>query len=89
MTEKEIWLKNLFLGTEFDKYVLEHPEIEKHIPRGAIVVLMPEDNPELAQINRKIAEENREPGQPIVYVSIGRLTQVKSRISNVKLKLAV
>ena len=35
MTEEEIFSKNLILTTEFDRYVLEHPEFTEKIPKNA------------------------------------------------------
>jgi hypothetical protein len=51
MTKDELFHKNLILGKEFDLYVLEHPEFAEEIPKDALVVLMPDDDPELAEIN--------------------------------------
>ena len=40
MTEQEIFAKNLILSTEFDRYVLEHPDFAEKIPDNAQVVLL-------------------------------------------------
>ena len=66
MTEQEIFSKNLILTTEFDRYVLEHPEFAEKIPENAQVVLLPEDDLELRQKNIEIAKAQRESGQPVV-----------------------
>jgi hypothetical protein len=39
MSEKEFFGKNLVLTTEFDRYVLERPEIAEQIPLNAQIVL--------------------------------------------------
>jgi len=70
MTEQEIFSKNLILSTEFDRYVLEHPEFADRIPENAQVVLLPEDDLELREKNIEIAKAQREPGQAVVYVEI-------------------
>lgn len=85
--DKEIFDKNLTLGTEFSRYVMEHPEFAEQIPKDALVVLLPEDDPELCEINRKNAEEGREPGQPVVYVRIKKLAPMRERIAKLRLEL--
>ena len=47
MTDQEIFSKNLILTTEFDRYILEHPEFAEKIPGNAQIVLLPDDDPEL------------------------------------------
>ncbi len=37
-------------------------------PFGALVVLLPEDDPELSRVNLAIAKKRREAGQPVVHV---------------------
>ena len=70
MTNDDIAARNLVLGFEFDKYVMRHPELLQDIPENALIVLLPRDDPELAKKNLKLANEAREPGQPIVRVVI-------------------
>ena len=82
MTEKELFEKNLILTTEFDRYLLGHPEIAEHIPLNAQIVLLPEDDPELCQKNLEVAAAQREPGQPVVYVRIEKLAPPVSRLVN-------
>ncbi len=82
MTEKELFEKNLVLTTEFDRYLLEHPDIAEKVPLNAQIVLLPEDDPELCQKNREVATAQRELGQPVVYVRIEKLTPLISRLVN-------
>jgi len=82
MNEQEFFEKNLVLTTEFDRYLLEHPEVAEQIPHNAQIVLLPGDDPELSQTNREIAAAQREPGQPVVYVHIQRLAPAISRLVN-------
>ena len=88
MTEKELMEKNINLTVEFSKYIFEHPEVEEKIPKGAQVVLLPEDDKELRNFNLMIAEKQREEGQPVVYVRIEELlTPRLSRVSKAQLRL--
>ena len=86
MTREELFRKNQQLSTEFDLYLLEHPEIEGKIPENAMIVLLPEYDKELSEINAKLAEANREPGQAIVYVKVEKLRV--SRIEGLTLQFA-
>ncbi|MEW6418015.1 MAG: DUF5647 family protein [Nitrospirota bacterium] len=41
MLNKELFRKNQQLSTEFELYLLEHPEIEEKIPDNAMIVMVP------------------------------------------------
>jgi hypothetical protein len=86
MTREEIFRKNQQLSTEFELYILEHPEIEEKIPDNAMIVLLPEYDKELAEKNMELAEANKEAGQQIVYVKVERLRA--SRIEGLTLQVA-
>jgi hypothetical protein len=88
VTEQEIFAKNIILSTEFDRYVIEHPEFAEKIPLNAQVVLLPENDQELCRINMEIAEKQREEGQQVVYVHIGKVAPQISRLTNVSLEVA-
>ena len=87
MTEDELIGKNLILTTEFDRYVLEHPEFSDKIPPNAQIVLLPEDDPELSRRNQEISKVQREPGQPVVYVRIEKLLPPLSRLVNPRIEV--
>ena len=87
MTEQEIFAKNLILSTEFDRYVLEHPDFAEKIPNNAQVVLLPAGDQELCRINKDIAERQREEGQQAVYIHIGAVAPQISRLSNVRIEV--
>jgi len=89
ITDEETFLKNLTLSTEFSRYILEHSEMADRIPENARVVLLPEDDPDLCEINLRLAKEHskREPGQPIVYVHVEKMAPARSRLVNPKLEL--
>jgi hypothetical protein len=86
MTREELFRKNQQLSTEFELYILEHPEVEEEIPDNAMIVLLPEYDKELAAKNMELAESNREAGQQIVYVRVERLRA--SRIEGLTLQVA-
>ena len=84
MTDEEVMGKNLTLSFEFSLYLTEHPEFASKIPNDSRVVLLPGDDPELARINREIAEKAKEledePNRPVVFVAFERLLPAHSRI---------
>jgi len=85
MTKEELFRKNQQLSTEFELYLLEHPEIEEKIPDNAMIVLLPDYDKELAEMNKKLAEANKEAGQTIVYVRVEKLRA--SRIEGLTLQM--
>lgn len=89
MTEKELFTKNLKLSTEFDLYLLEHPEVAEQIPENALIVLLPEEEPELCERNLEVAATRREPGQPIVHIRVEKVAPPRSRLVNPRVEVAV
>ncbi|RQD77514.1 MAG: hypothetical protein D5S03_04220 [Desulfonatronospira sp. MSAO_Bac3] len=86
MTREELFKKNQQLSTEFELYLLEHPEVEEKIPDNAVLVLLPDYDQELASRNMEIAQVQKEAGQVVVYVRVEKLR--KSRIDGLSLKVA-
>lgn len=79
--------KNLLLGTEFDKYIVEHPSFAENIPDGALLILLPDDDPALCKENQRIAKARAEEDQPVVYVKIKKLAPApRSRIVGPKIE---
>lgn len=86
MTREELFRKNQQLSTEFELYLVEHPDIEDKIPDNAMIVLLPDYDKELAEKNIELANANKEEGQPIVYVRVEKLRA--SRIEGLSLRVA-
>ncbi|HXQ22820.1 MAG TPA: DUF5647 family protein [Candidatus Acidoferrales bacterium] len=86
MTNREMFERNQQLSTEFDLYVLDHPQISNRIPDGALVVFIPAFDKELARRNRALARKSRTPGQPVVFVQVERMAA--SRLQGLTLKVA-
>lgn len=86
MTKEELFRKNQRLSTEFELYLLDHPEIEELIPDNAMIVLLPDYDSLLAEKNKELAEANKEQGQAIVYVKVEKLRA--SRIERLSLQVA-
>jgi hypothetical protein len=86
MRKEDLFKKNHILGVEFDRYLLEHPEVLEQIPENAEVYFLPEEDPELSQENLKIAETQKTRGRKIVLVKIGKLSPPRSRLQDVRLE---
>jgi hypothetical protein len=76
--------KNITLSFEFERYVLEYPEMLAQIPPEAEVILLPKDDPELYRINLDAAQGIvlKEEDHPVVYVEIEALAPPRSRLVN-------
>lgn len=70
--------KNLELSFEFTRYLLDHPEVEEKIPKGALVILLPDYDEELKRFNLRNSRRQREKGQSLIYVRIKRLAPDRS-----------
>jgi hypothetical protein len=81
--------KHAILVTEFDRYVVEHPEFAVEIPQNAQIVLQFEGDEEYNEWSRRLAEKQREPGQPAVYVRVKGLKPVRSRVIKPELASAL
>jgi hypothetical protein len=88
MTDKEFFDKSLVLSFEFSRYVIAHPEIAEKIPKGALVVLFLEDDPDFNKWAMELAQTKREADQPMVIVRIQKLLPpTESRLVNPRLEL--
>jgi len=80
--------RHAILVTEFDRYVVEHPEFAVKIPQNAQIVLQVEGDEEYNEWSRRVAGSQREPDQPVVYVTVKSLKPAKSRLLNPELAVA-
>jgi hypothetical protein len=88
MTDKEFFDKSLILSFEFSRYIIAHPEVEEQVPKGALVVLTLEDDPEFNKRAIELAQTKREADQPIVVVRVQKLLPpTESRLVNPRLEL--
>lgn len=88
MTEKEFFDKSVTLSFEFSRYLIAHPEVEEQIPKGALVVLILEDDPDFNKWAMELAQSKKEANQPVVIVRIQRLLPpTESRLVNPRVEL--
>jgi len=72
--------KQAILVTEFDRYVIEHPDFALQIPPGAQIVIQVEGDEPFNEWARGLAGAQREEGQPAVYVQVKGLKPLHSRL---------
>ncbi len=82
MTKDEIIRKNLDLHAEWMKYVFEQPDVLDRIPKGAVLVILPEDDKDLYDENHKILEKNKKKGIPVFVVT---MKTPKPQISSIEI----
>jgi hypothetical protein len=74
--------KNLDLLNEFMKFAFENPKVLEEIPPEAELIILPINDPELYEYNKKAAAKILSHGREIVFVKMR-----KPRISVPKLEL--
>ena len=91
MSTYQIKFSELFL--EFTRYLTEHPDFAERIPPDAEVVLLDARDPEfsreaLRRANRRSKTEDM-PDRPVVFVEVGKLKPVRSRLSRPRIAFEV
>ncbi len=82
MTKEEVTKRNLDLHAEWMKYAFDNPDVLDRIPKGAVLVILPEDDKELHDENFRVLEENKRKGIPVFVVT---MKVPKPRISNIEI----
>ncbi len=82
MTKNDVIRKNLDLHAEWMKYVFENPDVLDRIPKGATLVILPEDDKELYEENYKILEAEKKKGVTVFAV---KMKVPKPQISNIEI----
>jgi len=87
-SDKKMVEKNLDLIFEFEKYVLQHPDIAVDIPQDAVVFIRLEGDERFNRWSRRLAERHLEEGRPIFCGTIKKMRPVHSRIEELSLERA-
>jgi Family of unknown function (DUF5647) len=85
MKKEELVKKNLDLHAEWMRYVFDNPDVLDRIPKGSVLVILPEDDPELYAENGKVIEASRSKGLTVVVV---KMKTPKPQISNIQIVAA-
>ena len=86
--EKKMIEKNLDLLFEFEKYVLEHPEITENIPRDAVVFVKLDGIKNSNRWSARWAKREAKKGQALISVTVKKMGPVQSRIQGLALEQA-
>jgi len=72
------------LLTEFNRYVMAHPQFLAYIPDEALIVLIDSNDPAFSRYNieriRAYRHNDDKPDRPVIYVDVGELAPVQSRL---------
>jgi hypothetical protein len=82
MTRDEAIKKNLDLHSEWMRYTFENPDVLDRIPKGAVLVILPEDDQELYAENYRVLEQNKGKGIPVFAVT---MKTPKPQISSIEI----
>ena len=86
--EKILAERNLDLIFEFEKYVLEHPEIAEKIPRDAVVFMKVARDGKFNRWSERKAKKQAKKGASLISVTVKKLRPVHSRIEGLALEHA-
>jgi uncharacterized protein DUF5647 len=86
--EENLIERNLDLIFEFEKYVLEHPEISEKIPRDAVVFMKVTGHQKFNPWSERQAKKQAKNGAPLVSVTVTKMGPVHSRIKGLALEYA-
>ena len=70
MKKEQAIKKNLDLLNEFMKYAFENPKVLEGIPPEAELIILPIDDPELYEYNKKAADKMMSKGGKVVFVKM-------------------
>jgi len=85
MTKEEVVKRNLDLHAEWMEYSFDNSDVLDRIPKGAVLVLLPEDDKELHDENYRVLEENKRKGIPVFVVT---MKMPKPQVSNIEIVAA-
>ena len=86
--EKKLTEKNLDLIFEFEKYVLEHPEVSDKIPRDAVVFMKLAGDEKFNRWSERNAKKQAKRGVSLISVTVKKMGPVHSRIEGLALEHA-
>jgi hypothetical protein len=84
--EKKMVEKNLDLVFEFEKYVLEHPQIAEKIPRDAVVFMKLAGDEKFNRWSERKARKQAKKGARVISVTVKKMGPIHSRIEGLALE---
>lgn len=86
MSDEEMAKKNIDLNFAFMQYILDHPDFLDTLPPDFQLLILPEDDPELARRNQELLKEH-DFGKPIVLVKMKTPQPAKMRVYKPKIQV--
>ncbi len=84
--DREFGHRVVDLAFEFNRYVIEHPEINKKIPSPSRIILLVEGDDEYNEWAQRLARHHAQTdNRPLVYLNIKKLRPIQSRIEELEL----
>lgn len=62
--------RNVRLTGEIIKYILNHPGVLEAVPEKFELILLPDDDPEVRQLNLDLLDKYGSEGRPIVFARV-------------------
>ena len=78
MEREEQFRRNHDLFEMFMLEVLNNPELTEHIPDGASVIFLPENDPELLAANLELAHAKQREGEQVTFVRVKLVPEVRT-----------
>lgn len=85
MERQEFSERAIELAFEFNRYVIDHPEITKKLGEEACLVFQVAGDEEFNQWSRRVAARYIKDGKSVVYVRIKKMKPIRSRIEKLDL----
>lgn len=86
MNDNEMARRNIDLNAAFMQYALDHPEILDTLPPDFQLVVLPEDDPELARRNQELLKRH-DFAKPVVLVRMKTPKPAKMRVYKPKVQV--
>jgi hypothetical protein len=89
-TDKKMLEKHLDLIFEFEKYVLEHPDFAKRVPRNAIVSMRIDGDESFNRWSERLADKHTKGKKTkrVFLVNIKKMRPAVSRIEELRIERA-
>jgi hypothetical protein len=74
---------------KLQQYLIVHPEINEKLPKEPQILFILKDGPEFIKHKRRLADNLKKEGQPIIFVEVERvLPPFESRLVNPHIEFA-
>jgi hypothetical protein len=87
---EEFFARNSELSIELSKLVLDNPQMDDILTEEAVVVFLPDFDPELREFNLSMGREIESEGHKVLYVMVRQMApEIPSRLIGVEFRQSV